>query len=731
MDEQLERPSQKAPERLPTNGNLKDAKLYVPERLSKRRYLPTVRSLLVTPGIPLIHRDLSWLQFNERVLEQARPGSKNLPLERVKFLAISSTNLDEFFLIRMSSLIRDVIAQVGSKDKVRHLARLRDLILENVARFVTRQSELLDLLSDELQSYGIYIVKDLDEGDPAFEIGKTLFESRVLPRLKAADTFTLQKVTKLKNLQMALVFPDGLWFKIPRSLPPMVYAQKKDTQEIYFFFLDTLILTFMARTFRGHEAPGMLRISRDADVTTDLREEGIGPTPSLVRDRVLARDTGRPVRLQYVGNLSDTFLEELMSRLHLIQGQIIPAPSTLCLHGLWTVANESAKYVSCKEELTYPPLPSVIPKEFTKSAAIFERIKLRDIFLHHPYDSFDVFLQWIQQSCEDSQVVSIELTIYRIDLLSPLIGFLKEAARTKRVRILIELRARFDELNNLSLAEELSKAGVEVHFGYGKLKVHAKVALVTREEEGKRVYYTHLSTGNYNAKTAKIYDDLAVITANQEFGEDARTFLDAVVSGQIPKSFKRWLVAPTRLHRKMLSLIEEETRAALENRPARIVAKVNALVDEEVIGSLYRASQAGVKIDLIVRGACSLIPQVPKLSENIRVISIVDRFLEHSRLYYFESSRSLYLSSADWMPRNFFGRFEIAYPILNERVFDFVKDVLLATYLADTVKARELTAQGIWKKRAPKRGGKRSVRAQFVFSQIAAENYVGTPLEWP
>jgi polyphosphate kinase len=314
------------------------------------------------------------------------------------------------------------------------------------------------------------------------------------------------------------------------------------------------------------------------------------------------------------------------------------------------------------------------------------------------------------------------------------------------VGVIIELRARFDELNNLSLADELRKAGVEVAFGFGKLKLHAKVALVTRvepdgPEKGLRKLYTHLSTGNYNAQTARTYTDLAILTANPEIGSDARHFFDSVWEGEVPTAFRQLVSAPTKLHKLLLAQIQAETAAARAGRKARIVAKVNALVDPLVIDALYEASRAGVRVDLIVRGACSLIPGVKGLSEHIRVVSVVDRFLEHSRIYFFGDSRQLYLSSADWMPRNFFSRLEIAFPVQDSRLRRYIEEIIIPAYLADTVKARELTPQGTWKKRGMTqvRGvlggatesvfGKKPIRSQWLFQELAARNYKGTPLE--
>ncbi len=697
-------------------------------KMVAKKLLPTLPSLLDHPQIPLIHRDLSWLQFNERVLEQARPTSQNLPCERVKFLAISAANLDEFFMIRFASLGRDLLLHRNHRDELAHLERIRDLILESVAKFGARQGEILDFIAAELDSHGQKIVLDVRENDEIFALGQKIFNEKVLPELQRPLTFDYRLLTQLQNLQMAAVFPNGLWFNIPKHLPPIFVSKDGASGRTHFFFLDTLVLTFLGLPFQNLDTPGIVRLTRDADVTTDLEEMGTEPTPDVVRETLRARDQGRAVRLQYLGNFSADFLAQSMNTLNLTPGQILPGAASLCLHGLWTVVDEITIDHPKAALLVYPPLDSFMPEPFHDPTTLFERLRQRDYLLHHPFDSFDAVITFIKTACEDPKVESIEVTIYRLGNLSPIVPFLKQAASSKRIRIMIELRARFDESNNLAIAEELSKAGIEVHFGFGKLKLHAKIALVTRLEDGFRRHYTHLSTGNYNARTARQYTDMAILTANTEIGEDARLFFDAIAKGQLPAGFRRLLLAPTNLHKRLLSLIQGEIKAAQEGKPARIVVKVNALVDEQVIASLYRASQFGVKIDLIVRGPCSLIPGVEGLSKNIRVISIIDRFLEHSRIYYFASARQMYLSSADWMPRNFFKRLEIAFPVLDNRLFDYIENLVFPTQLEDTVKARELTAQGTWKKRTAK-SGTIPLRAQFRFIELSKNQYRGTSLE--
>jgi polyphosphate kinase len=689
-----------------------------------KAFLPTIPSLLISKRVPLIHRDLSWLQFNGRVLDEARQTTNPL-LERVKFLAISASNLDEFFTIRAASIQRSVQSHRRKFNwtEARRESRILAALLEAVAKFSAKQLETLDVLCSELEKVNIHIARNSPEGSQAFEIGRTIFEEEVLPKLLPPESFSVQKVIQLENLQMGVIFPGDLWMKIPPSIPAMLFKGG------HFFFIDDLLATHLYPTFALKKwSPGFVRLTRDGDFTLDFQEQDPESIPDVVMTKLGKRDRGRPIRLQYSGALPSDFLAKCRATLHVSEQQIIPAPETMALHGLWKVVNNCPEEIRQKKDIQYSPLISRVPKPLQDHSSIFERLKRRDYLLHHPYDSFESYVAWVKCACEDPNVEMFEQTVYRVDTVSPVVPFLKEAAKTKRVRVVIELRARFDELNNLRLADELKKAGVEVAFGFGALKLHAKVALVTRNEpEGKKLY-THLSTGNYNAATARQYTDLAIMTAHPEIGADARHFFDSLFRGEVPSTFKHLVIAPTKLARRLLAYIQAEAESARQGKQARIFAKVNALVDQSIVESLYHASQAGVQIDLVVRGACSLVPGIRGLSENIRVVSIVDRFLEHSRIYYFESAQKMYLSSADWMPRNFFRRLEIAFPVLDKRIYSFLENVVMPAYLSDTVKAKELTHQGVWKKRTTG-SQKQSLRAQVFFRELALRDYKGTPLE--
>jgi len=689
------------------------------------RFLPFLNS---SPDITLVHRDLSWLQFNERVLAEAQKPS-HLLLERIKFLAISASNLDEFFSIRVSALQKSLDKAKKNFDfsKAQYLSDTQDHLLKGIRRFGEIQRETLDILSGELAGEGIFLHLKPQRKEPSFYIARELFDELISPHLPAPERFEMRSLSTLETLQSAFILPGDFWIKIPKSLPQLMGKSDRRGRHWDFFFLDDLLPLFLGPPAPAHWSTGTIRLTRDGDYEYDLADADSKTVPELIQSKVKNRERGRPIRLQTKGQFNKDFIEGVGERLSLDKRQIHPAPHTLFLQSLWSL------YRAIPADFGKRPIRFLVPKPafppmFKNSSSLFERIKEQDLLLHHPYDSFDAFIKFIENAAHDPDVISIEQTIYRMDPSSPIIEHLKHAAKTKKVNVILELRARFDEMNNLTIASELKKAGVKVFYGFGKLKLHAKVTLVTRKEGQVDRYYTHLSTGNYHSGTAKSYTDLAILSSRDEMGLDARYFFDSVYEQKIPTHFKKWVVAPHQLSKKVHKLIKQEIEAAKQGRKAYIFVKINALVDEDTIESLYKASQAGVQIDLVVRGACSLIPGIKGLSENIRVISILDYFLEHSRIYYFENAQKLYLSSADWMPRNFLRRLEIAFPVLDQRLYSYLRDVVLTAYLKDTAQAKELTAQGVWKTRsAPK--GEALFRSQFFFQELAENNYRGTGLE--
>lgn len=683
--------------------------------------IPTLSYLLLDPKRPYIHRDLSWIQFNERVLAEARSRSNPL-LERFKFLSITASNLDEFFMIRFASLVRS-LAAAKAEDSRENLQRVHGTVLESVRKFTLRQARAFDALRTEAREHGLHIHLKSAPGSDAYARGHAIFEKQILPHLELKNKFAYSSVAELNNLQMLVYVNPEMFFEVSRSLPLVFWESWANEREVDVFFLDDLILSHLEHMLSLKEKPGILRLTRDADFTIDLPGD-TSSVPDIVRKNLGSRDKGRLVRLQHYGRLPPHFLEEAADQLKIDLRQCLRAPGTLCLHGLFGLVGNLPAAFSQKSGLAHPALRATVPESFRRPD-LFETLDSVDQVLHHPYDSFEAFLIWLKKACDDPEVEMIEQTIYRTDAVSQLVDLLKEAAPRKKVRVFLELRARFDESNNLKTAEMLRDAGAEVRFGFGSLKLHAKVTLVTKRKGERVVRYTHLSTGNYSAKAAASYTDISVFSGNQELGEDARHFFDSIAKNEVPSSFKHLVTAPTKLHQKIRSLIKAETEAAKAKKPARIVAKVNALVDEKIIEDLYNASQAGVKVDLIVRGACSLIPGVKGLSDNIRVYSIVDRFLEHSRIYYFQNSEVIYLSSADWMPRNFFSRLEIAFPVVDKRIYRFITEIILPGYFKDNVRARVLKPRGNWRK--PHRTEELH-RAQWYFEELAANHYVNTPL---
>ncbi len=683
--------------------------------------------------LPFIHRDISWLQFNGRVLEEAEDISNPL-LERVKFLAISATNLDEFHMVRVSALEHMISNAQRKKDEpeIERLQLVRSEIYCQVRHFLSQQARVLNDLCTELQEVGIILCQNINQV-ASIPVARTIFLEQVLPELPQPLSFAPDSLTGLANFEVAALCPGDLWLRLPPKLAGIQFRviQEDGLPKAYCFFLDHLLQAFLIAHAKDPHDLSFVRLTRNADDSIDLTNSDPDFIPDTVLRTIANRERSQPVRLELGGRVQEEAKMAFATVLKIASDQLFLRTPTLFLHAIWKLVRELPDTIADVRKLRLPPLPAYIPEDIKARQHVFTGLRERDYILHHPYDSFEAYVGLIEAAASDADVTTIEQTVYRMDAVSPVIALLKEAARTKEVRVVIEPRARFDEMNNLRLAEELRQAGVKVFFGFGNLKLHAKIALITRKENDTIGLYTHLSTGNYNAATARQYTDLGLVTAHPEIGADARQFFDSLYRREVPHSFRHLVIAPQYLARRMLAHIRDETEAAIAGKPARIFAKVNALVDDKIVEALYMASQAGVQVDLIVRGACSLLPGVPEVSEKIRVLSIVDRFLEHSRIYYFGSSKRLYLSSADWMPRNFFSRLEIAFPILDQRLFSYVEQCVIPTYLGDRIKARELCANGTWKRCGKNTPGNATTRAQHIFESLAAEGYRSTVLARP
>lgn len=676
-----------------------------------------------TPVNPaqFINRELSWLEFNQRVLEEALDRSNPL-LERLKFFCIVSSNLDEFFEVRVAGLKQQIESDVVERGsggltaseafraihrRVRrmveeHYACWREQLMPALARNALRILDLPELSSSDLEWLQQYYHAQVRPVltplaiDPAHPFPQLLNKSlNLIVRLEMPRGHE-----KLKHLAVV---------QIPRNLPRLVRLQRADGR-MDFVYLSRVIGHFLADLFPGTTILGFwtFRVTRNSELYID--EEESANLLKAVENELHNRRKGDAVRLEAQYDcppfIRDALLKTLKlseDDLYLIDGPLNPTRLMALYEG------------DHSPELRDPPFVAPISSALRERPDLFAAIRERDILLHHPYENFSSIVAFLDQAASDPHVLAIKQTLYRTGGDPRIIGALEQAVNNgKHVTAVVELRARFDEANNIQWARQLEEAGVHVVYGLVGYKIHAKACLVVRSEGHHIRRYVHLATGNYNPSTAKFYTDLGLFTCRPDFGEDATNFFNLLTGICQFQSMRKLIVAPFELHPRILQLIQRETDHASRGLPARIIAKLNSLADSEIIEALYRASQAGVSIDLIVRGTCCLRPGIKGVSENIKVTSIVDRFLEHSRIYYFENAcqPEVFIASADWLPRNFFRRIELAIPIedgvLRERL---IKEVL-AVPLTDNVKARVLQGDGTYV-RARINDGEKKVRSQF------------------
>lgn len=672
------------------------------------------------------NRELSWIEFNARVLTEARRQDKPL-MERLKFLAIVSSNFDEFFMVRVAGLKRQSRHQPRQVDVTGLTAQEQlDEITQLTHKVVQLQYEtLMEQVIPGLAKEGIQYVPPRKYNSQQTQFTKTMFLRDIFPlltpirtngpvfhhiaNLKLHGAFVLE--ARLRNKFKTSPFTTNKQEKpvaiiqIPAGIPRIVVLPPKDSdsptsqKEIQFTLLDDIIYHYAELLFPGYKVKeGILfKITRDADFAIDADETNLAEAIEAVLEK---RQFSPPVRL--LCTKTSTYLKEfLLKKLNLteddlykIDGPIDPA-TLLDL----TQLPKAAALSFPKWEHFYPPL-------LKTGEPLWDILKQRDILLHTPFESYDPVVSFLNSAADDDKTLAIKMTLYRTSGDSPIISALERAAqRGKQVEVFVELKARFDEKQNLSWADRLRKAGVNVIQGIVHLKVHGKILLVIRSEEARLCSYIHLSTGNYNDKTAKLYVDLSLFTTNKEFAEDAAWFFTIVSGYSLMSPMKRMFMAPTTLKNRLLELIDREIHHAKKNGSGLIVAKMNSLGQEEIISKLYQASRAGVKILLNIRGICMLVPGVPRQSENIQVISLIDRYLEHSRVFYFENGgeEELYLSSADWMPRNMDRRVELMFPILQEDLFKDVKKILFM-YFEDTTQTHQLQQDGSWIPRTPDKG---------------------------
>ncbi len=655
--------------------------------------------------VPFFNRELSWLAFNRRVLEQAW-SERNPLLERLKFLAIVSSNLDEFFEIRVAGLIQQVdsdIVELGL-DGLSAREQLRRIHLV-VAAQVEEQyrcwhTHLLPALRRE--NIVFKSAAQLTRAELAWV--RAYFRTHVYPVLTPLAVDASPPFPQLGNKSLNIVVTvdnpatpeneDALAIlPVPRILPRVVRIAPESRGPQRYIFLTEIIKLCAEQLFSGYRIHGAFafRVTRNSDLYID--EEEAENLLKRIEDELRNLRRGAAVRLEIEAGVDDRTFERLTDHLRLAREYVfrIDGPINLLrLFGVYDLVD--------RPDLKYPPL-SAHPGPLQLTGEIpFTALAQREILLHHPYDSFDPVVAFVQQAARDPQVFAIKQTLYRTSGDSPIVHALIEAASNgKQVTALVELKARFDEANNIQWARQLEEAGVHVVYGVVGLKIHSKLCLVVRREEDGMRHYAHLGTGNYNPKTARSYTDFSLFTARDALTAEV-AYLFNVLTGFVREPrFRHLLVAPYNLHEQIQALILHEADAARAGNPARIIAKMNSLVDRATIESLYAASRAGVRIDLVVRGICCLVPGVPGLSDNIRVRSIVGRFLEHARAFYFENHGGeprLLLGSADWMPRNFFRRVEVVFPLGDPALRQRVLREVLEIELQDTENARELRADG-------------------------------------
>ena len=677
-----------------------------------------------------INRELSWLAFNERVLEEALDPSLPL-LERVKFLAIFANNLDEFFMIRVSGLREQVAAGVTETpsdgltpaQQLAHIRRQLVPLLE--AQYRSYREEIVPQLAER----GIHVLHYGDLADSHKEALQHYFENEVYPVLTPLAVDPGRPFPHISNLSLNLAVmlldkDQQEWFarvKVPQGLPRVVplhdiysrYMGRWDEKRQVFVWLEEIIAANLGGLF-----PGMaireaypFRVTRNADM--EIEEDEASDLLETIEAGVRQRRFGRVVRLEVRPDMPQFLLDMLKGYLRVERSDIYQLDGPLGMSQLFELASMDVP------DLKYPPFVPQQSNTFNGQEDIFSIIRRQDVLLFHPYDSFLPVIDLIRTAAHDPHVLAIKTTLYRVGSNSPIVNALLEARENdKQVAVLVELKARFDEENNIVWARKLEAAGVHVVYGLVGLKTHCKIALVVRREEDGLRRYMHFSTGNYNATTARIYSDIGIFTSRRDLGGDASELFNRL-TGYAPKAaYRKLLVAPEHLRPRFDQLIHREIEHAKAGRPARMIFKMNALVDAKMVRRLYEASMAGVQITLLIRGICCLRPGLPGISENIRVTSVVGRFLEHSRIYYFANGgqSEIYMGSADLMPRNLDRRVETIFPVEDEGLQRHILDEILAIEMMDTKQARELQPDGSYVRVQPG-DGETSVDSQTWFME--------------
>ena len=674
-----------------------------------------------------LNRELSWLEFNQRVLGEAL-DSRNPLLERVKFFCITSSNLDEFFEVRVAGLKQQVESEVVERsiDGLTASATLRA-----ITRRVRRMVDVLnkcwrEQLRPALARNGIRFwgIEELSPEDRRWLEG--FYRAQVRPVLTPLAIDPAHPFPQLLNKSLNIIVRLEMdtagqtirhlaVVQVPRVLPRLVQLPRPDGR-LDYVFLPHIIVHFLDDLFTGAKIVGhwQFRVTRNSELY--IEEEEASNLLKAVEAELHNRRRGDAVRLEIERDCPDDIRRALLGTFRLTEEDLYVIDGPLNPTRLMAICEGDHS-----PELRYPPFIAPIAASLRDEDDLYAAICQRDILLHHPYESFESVVEFVERAAQDSRVLAIKQTLYRTGNDTRIVDALMNAAKKgKQVTAVVELRARFDEANNIQWARRLEEAGVHVVYGLVGYKIHAKMCLVVRREEGQLRRYVHLATGNYNPITARIYTDLSYFTCRPEIGEDATNLFNLLTGICQFQSMRKLRVAPFDLHSRLLQLIDREVKNAMKGLPARITARMNSLVDDRTIDALYRASQAGVKIELLVRGICCLRPGVKGLSSNISVRSIVDRFLEHSRVWRFENAcrPEVFVTSADWMPRNFVRRIEVAFPIDDGRLVDRITSEILALSFADNSRAHVLQSNGLYRQLRPRKGAP-ARRSQFEFIELA------------
>jgi polyphosphate kinase len=664
-----------------------------------------------TPA-PFLNRELSLLAFNRRVLEQAKDVATPL-LERLKFLCISGTNLDEFFEIRIARLQQQMASGSthAGPDNLMPQEVLK-LIAPETRKLIDDQYRMLnEVLLPELEREKIRFVRRTEWKPEQVAWVRSYFENELLPVLSPlgldpAHPFPMV-LNKSLNFIVSLKGRDAFGregriavVQAPRALPRVIQLPRETGSGRHdFVFLSSIIHTHVNDLFPGMEVTGcyQFRVTRNSELFVD--DEEADDLRRAVEGELLSRRYGDAVRLEVADNCPADMATFLLNKFELEPDDLYQVNGPVNLSRLLAIPE-----LVDRPDLKYTAFTPGLPRRVQQTKDLFDTIRQGDVLLHHPFESFTPVVDFVRQAAADPKVLAIKQTLYRTGANSAIVAALVAAARAgKEVTVVIELRARFDEEANINLATALQEAGAHVVYGIVGYKTHAKMVLVVRRERTRLRHYVHLGTGNYHDRTARLYTDFGLLTCDEVVGNDVhKLFLQLTSLGRVTK-LQKLLQSPFTLHKELLHKVEREAEHARKGKTARVIAKMNALVEPEIIQALYRASQAGVKIDLIVRGICCLRPGVPGLSENIRVRSIVGRFLEHTRVFFFQNDGKdeVYCASADWMDRNFFRRVETAFPVEEKALRARVVKEALTTYLADNTQAWELQPDGNYQRTTP------------------------------